>query len=496
MFIFETINLNITTIKIIEVEMSIQTAATKLLFKLPKPILNKIMRSIPQSNKSNSDKEKPWHLKGNWAPVKDEIVIENLEIKGEIPKEISGMYLRNGMNPVSGYSDHWFFGNGMLHGVKINDGKASYMNKYVRTPYFEEDMGMMEGSFDLKASPANTHVIRHAGKILTLEEAHLPWSVDEDLNTIDSYDFNGKLNGPMTAHPRVCPETGELLFFGYQMMQKPYLTYHRVSKEGELVQSEEIDIPKPVMMHDWNITRNYVIFMDLPLVFDLDDAVSGSDPFGFKPECGARLGVMPRNGSNSDIKWIEINPCFVFHPMNAYEENEKIILHVCRQNKAMVGGMDEIYGGEDTTGKIWKWTINLTSGTCSEEQIDDRPCDFARVDDRLVGLKAKNGYAMALNEKAETLTFDQYLYKFDLENNKRFDHNLGDNVFGGEPVFVPKSGSSSEDDGWVMAIVYDANIDKSKLIIVDTENFDKKPVGEIILPQRVPFGAHGSWLSN
>jgi carotenoid cleavage dioxygenase len=236
--------------------------------------------------------------------------------------------------------------------------------------------------------------------------------------------------------------------------------------------------------------------MDLPLVFDLDDAVSGSDPFGFKPECGARLGVMPRNGSNSDIKWIEINPCFVFHPMNAYEENEKIILHVCRQNKAMVGGMDEIYGGEDTTGKIWKWTINLTSGTCSEEQIDDRPCDFARVDDRLVGLKAKNGYAMALNEKAETLTFDQYLYKFDLENNKRFDHNLGDNVFGGEPVFVPKSGSSSEDDGWVMAIVYDANIDKSKLIIVDTENFDKKPVGEIILPQRVPFGAHGSWLSN
>ena len=227
--------------------------------------------------------------------------------------------------------------------------------------------GMMESSFDLKASPANTHVIRHAGKILTLEEAHLPWSVDENLDTIDSYDFNGKLNGPMTAHPRICPETGELLFFGYQMMKKPYLTYHRVSKEGVLVQSEEIDIPRPVMMHDWNITRNYVIFMDLPLVFDIDEAVNGSDPFGFKPECGARLGVMPRNGSNSDIKWIEINPCFVFHPMNAYEEGDSIILHVCRQNKAMVGGMDEIYGGEDTTGKLWKWTINLTSGSCLEE---------------------------------------------------------------------------------------------------------------------------------
>ena len=92
------------------------------------------------------------------------------------------------------------------------------------------------------------------------------------------------------------------------------MTYHRVSKEGELVQSEEIDIPRPVMMHDWNITRNFVIFMDLPLVFDIEDAVNGSDPFGFKPECGARLGVMPRNGSNSDIKWIDINPCFCVSP--------------------------------------------------------------------------------------------------------------------------------------------------------------------------------------
>ena len=137
-------------------------------------------------------------------------------------------------------------------------------------------------------------------------------------------------------------------------MKKPYLTYHRVSKEGELVQSEEIDIPRPVMMHDWNITRNYVIFMDLPLVFDIDEAVNGTAPFGFKPECGARLGVMPKNGSNSDIKLIKINPWFVFHPMNDYEEGGSIILDVCRQNKAMVGGMDENYGREDTTGKLWK----------------------------------------------------------------------------------------------------------------------------------------------
>jgi len=445
---------------------------------------------------SIKEKKLHWHLQGNWAPVEKELTESELQIKGEIPKDLSGLFVRNGFNPVSGHSDHWFFGNGMLHGVYLENGKASYRNRYVRTPYYENDLNVMSSFGDLAASPANTHIVNHAGKLLALEETSLPWELNKDLDTIGVEDFDGKLDTAMTAHPRVCPETGEMFFFGYSMFSEPYLNYYRVSKEGALVQSEAIELPRPVMMHDWNITRNYVIFMDLPLVFDLDQAVSGADPFGFRPECGARLGVMPRGGSNKDIKWIDINPCFVFHPMNAYEEDNKIILHVCRQNKAMVGGMDEIYGGKDTTGKLWKWTIDLDKETCEEEQVDNKACDFARVDDRLVGLKAKNGYAMAIDENAKTLTFGQFLYKFNLEKNERIDHDLGENVFGGEPVFVPKSNDSSEDDGWIMAIVFDKNINKSKLIIVDVENFDKKPVCEVILPQRVPFGAHGSWLSN
>lgn len=478
--------------------MSLQTTAAKLLFKLPAPLLNKVMKFLTPAKKpiENGSAEKPWHLIGNWAPVNEEITIDNLEVVGEIPKDLDGMYIRNGMNPQSGWSDHWFFGNGMVHGINITNGIASYKNRYIKTPYYEEDMDMMASSFDLKASPANTHVIRHAGKILTLEEAHLPWIIDDDLETVGYHDFDGKLDGPMTAHPRICPETNELLFFGYKMMAKPFLTYHRVSSSGELVQSEVIDIPRPVMMHDWNITRNFVIFMDLPLVFDMEQAMGGSDPFGFKPECGARLGVMPRNGSNKDIKWVNINPCFVFHPMNAYEEDNKIIIHVCRQNKAMVGGMDEIYGGDETTGKLWKWTIDLETLTCAEEQIDSRPCDFARIDDRKTGLKAKYGYAMELNNKAETLTFGNHLFKYDLENNLRYDHFLGKNTQAGEPVFAPKNSTSDESEGYVMSIVHDLDKNQSKLVVIDAHNFDDEPIAQIILPQRVPFGAHGSWFPN
>lgn len=435
-----------------------------------------------------------WHLFGNWAPVHEEIESAELSVRGEIPRCLNGQYIRNGMNPRSGYSDHWFFGNGMLHGITLSDGKASYRNRYVKTPYYLQDLNLMSAMGDLTASPANTHVVRHAGKILALEEAHFPWIVDDQLETVGPHDFGGKLKGPMTAHPRICPETGEMLFFAYTMLQPPYLTYHRVSASGELVQSEAIDIPNPVMMHDWNITRNYVIFMDLPLVFDLQAAMSGNPPFGFRPEVGARLGVMPRDGGNADIRWFDIDPCFVFHPMNAHEENGNIVLHVCRQEKAMVGGMDEIYAGDETLGKLTRWTIDLAAGTVSEEKLDDAPVDFPRVDDRTVGLHSRFGYAMGLDSSAETLTFDRTLYKYDLDNGTRDVHDLGDGVHGAEPVFAARDTDAKDDDGFVLSFAHDENTDTSKFLILDAQNFSASPIAEITLPQRVPYGAHGSWL--
>ena len=151
--------------------MSLQSIAAKIMFKLPAPLLGKIMKFTAPKKEIPEviDEKKHWHLQGNWAPVKEEKTYSDLEVVGEIPNDLNGLYLRNGMNPQSGYSDHWFFGNGMIHGINIENGKASYKNRYVKTPYYDEDMGMMESSLDLKASPANTHVIRHAGKILTLE---------------------------------------------------------------------------------------------------------------------------------------------------------------------------------------------------------------------------------------------------------------------------------------------------------------------------------------
>lgn len=445
---------------------------------------------------SRTEKKLHWHLHGNWAPVEKELSEYNLEVKGEIPKDLSGLFVRNGMNPVSGYSDHWFFGNGMLHGVYLEDGKASYKNRYVRTPYYENDLNVMSSFGDLAASPANTHIVNHAGKLLALEETSLPWELNKDLETLGVENYKGKLNTAMTAHPRVCPETGEMLFFAYSMMREPYLYYYRVSKEGELVQSEPIEIPRPVMMHDWNITRNYVVFMDLPIVSDMDLAVTTGSPFGFKPECGARLGVMPRDGNNSDVRWFDIDPCFVFHSFNSFEEGNKIVLYVSRQQEAMVGGFKDIYGGETTVARLWRWVIDLDTGTVSEEQLDDGACDFPRVNDNRIGLHSDFGYCMQIKTDVENLTFGENLFKYKLDTGERIDHHLGNNVAGGEPVFAPKPGSTEEDEGWILSLVHERETRRSKLVIIDAQSFDKEPVAEVIIPQRVPYGAHGSWIQS
>ena len=439
-------------------------------------------------------KELPWHLRGNWAPVHDELSVADLDVRGEIPRELNGLYLRNGMNPRSGWSDHWFFGSGMVHGVELREGKAAYRNRFVRTPYYETDLDLMTALADPTASPANTHVVRHAGRILALEEAHLPWEIDRELNTVGCVDFGGKLQRAFTAHPRVCPVTGELLAFGYSFLEQPYLAYYRIDPQGQLVQFEPIEIPRPVMMHDWNVTRNHVIFMDLPIVFDMNRIASGKEPLGFDADAGARLGVMPRHGTNADVTWYEIDPCYVFHPLNAYEAGDRIILHVCRQPKAMVGGMQDIVEGEDDSARLWRWTIDTAKGTVTEEQLDDAPSDFPRVDDRRMGLEARYGYTMGLVPAQPTLNYDRYLYRYDLQTGKRERHDLGAGVHGGEPVFAPRSAGAAEDDGWVLSIVHDENVNQSSFVIIDARAFEAGPVATVRLPRRVPYGAHGSWL--
>ena len=436
----------------------------------------------------------PWHLRNNWAPVLDERTDTELRVEGTIPDVLQGTYVRTGPNPASGKSDHWFFGDGMVHGVRIAGGKAEwYRNRFVQTPNVTDpDSGdMMTNMADLTRGTANTHVLAHNKKLLCLEEGHWPWTIDTELNTLGYENFGGALTTSMTAHPKICPVTGELIAFSYMSPEPPFLHYIRISADGVLQQLEGIDIPNMVMMHDFNVTQNHVVFMDLPVCFNLGALETGV-PFQFNRDAGARLGVMPRNGTNADVRWFEIDPCYVFHPVNAHESGNSIVLHVSRQPEAF-GSSNDDYA---EVGRLWKWTIDLDAGTVTEEQIDDRPGDFGRVDDRLVGLDARYGYLMAMagEGNAEEPVYGSALWKYDLTTGACSEHQLGDGVRGAEPVFAPASPDAGEDEGWVISLTHDTNSDESRLIIVDAQNFSAPPVATIHLPRRVPYGAHGSWV--
>ena len=440
-----------------------------------------------------TESKPPWHLRGNWAPVQDESTETELRVEGAIPPQLEGVYIRTGPNPKSGTSPHWFMGDGMVHGVRLFQGNAAwYRNRFVQTPNITDEASSQTIDVgDLSRGSANTHVVAHAGKILCLEEGHWPWEIDSNLNTVGYENFSGNLKTSMTAHPKICPETGELLSFSYFSFEQPFLTYHRINSDGQLIQSEGIEIPNMVMMHDFNVTRNYVIFMDLPLVLNLSLLETGV-PFGFDPSAGARLGVMPRNGSNADIRWFEIDPCYVFHPVNAYDGDGKIVIHVSRQPEAFGSSSDDYA----EVGRLWRWTIDLSLGTVTEEQIDDRPGDFGRVADKVVGLDAQYGYLMAMagEGNSEEPVYGSSLWKYDLHTGACWEHHLGDAVRGGEPVFASDPNSDGEDEGWVITIVHNEEKNSSKLIIIDAQDFGADPVAVVHLPRRVPYGAHGSWI--
>ncbi len=437
--------------------------------------------------------EKPSHLRGNGRPITEERTLTDLKVTGAIPPELDGRYVRNGPNPLSGTSAHPFFGDGMLHGVHLRDGKAQwYHNRYVQTPFISNpSVDILDASvmLDMRASKANTHVVGHVGRILALEEGHFPYEVDADLNTVGPVDFDGVLTGSFTAHPKICPVTGEMLAFGYSAFE-PYLRYLRVSAEGKLVQTENITVGGPTMMHDFNITKNFVIFMDLPAVFDMSLAMSGDMPIRWDDDYPARLGVMPRTGTDAQVTWYDINPCYVFHPMNSYEDGDTIVLDVAR--------FDHIWresAMDFAPPQLWRWTIDTATGRVREEQIDDRPAEFPRVADSLIGLRHRYGYmmAMATGDQGDPASQSGAILKYDRETGSRSEIELGRGHTCGEPVFAPAADAKAEDDGYLMTYVYDAETDASRFVIMDAATMDDTPVASIELP-RIPNGFHGSWI--
>lgn len=449
------------------------------------------------STSAEAPADLPFHLKGNYAPVETETTAFDLSVSGTLPPQISGRYLRNGPNPHTGTSPHWFIGDGMIHGVRLDEGRAEwYRNRYVQTRSLNEHGAQMigdDGVVDYTVGVNNTHVVQHAGQILALVESSFPCALSPELETLGVYDFDGRLDTGMTAHPKICPLTGEMHFFGYGFFE-PYLTYHRVDAAGVLVQSEVIDVAGPTMIHDFSITEEHVVFMDLPVVFDLDRAMQGTMPYQWSDDYAARVGVMPRGVDGAAVQWFDIDPCYVFHPLNSFGVTTdtgavEVVVDTARYPDLWRKSSANFH----SDAALHRWRLNLDTGVAAEEALDDRVIEFPRVDERRVGLQNRYGYAVS-NQVAEESS--SAIVRYDLETGNCEAHEFGDARIAGEPVMVPSSDDASEGDGWLLSYVFDKATNRTDLVVLDANDVAAEPVATVHLPVRVPFGFHGSWMAD
>ncbi|KAG2298656.1 hypothetical protein Bca4012_010123 [Brassica carinata] len=491
------------------------------------------------------DASLPLHcLSGNFAPLREETPpVKDLPVHGFLPECLNGIFLRVGPNPkfdpLAGY--HWFDGDGMIHGVRIKDGKATYVSRFVKTSRLKQEeffgdaklmkIGDLKGFFGLLMTimqqlrinlkvlddsygngTANTSLIYHNGKLLALHEADKPYVIkvleDGDLQTLGINDYDKRLTHSFTAHPKVDPVTGEMFTFGYSHIP-PYLTYRVISKDGIMHDPVPITISQPMMMHDFAITENYTIFMDLPMHFKPEEMVKEKKTvYSFDPTKKARFGVLPRYAQDDlRIRWFELPNCFIFHNANAWEEDDEVVLITCRlenPNLDMVSGnVEEIL--ESYSGDLYEMRFNMKTGSASQKKLSASSNYFPRINECYSG--KKNRYVYGYGTFLDGISKVTGIIKFDLHaeaeagksmlqvrGNIKGIYKLGQGIYGSDAIYVPRE-SAEEDNGYLIFFVHDENTGKSCVHVIDARRMSVEPVAIVELPHRVPYGFHALFVT-
>ncbi len=440
-------------------------------------------------------------LSGLHQPMETELTLVDLPVTGVIPQSLDGRYLRIGPNPVTppdAASYHWFIGDGMVHGLRLQDGRALwYRNRWIRSEAVAKALGEApapgphRGGFDT----VNTNVVDVAGRTFALVEAgSYPVELSEDLGEQAYNPFDGGLSGSFTAHPHRDPLTGEMHAICYEGRNPGVIRHVAIDAQGRVTRETPIPVEHGPSIHDCALTARYVVVLDLPVTFSVKAVVSGHGfPYRWNPEHRARVGLMPRDGGADAILWCDVDPAYVFHVANAYDMADgRVALDVCSYDTMFE---DNPQGPNARSRGLERWTVDPATRRVSVLTLDPDPQEFPRCDERRFGQPYRYAYSVALPEGVgEQFRASKALYRHDLETGTRQTHDFGPDRHPGEFVFVPAAPDSAEDEGWLVGMVIDAAAETTELAILDAQDFAGEPVARVHLPHRVPPGFHGNWI--
>lgn len=471
-------------------------------------------------------------FKGYAAPVRIEGDVHDLEVIGQIPPELNGAYYRNSADhcyPPLYERDIFLNGDGMVHMVRFENGHADLKTRYVRTQKFELErsarralFGRYRNSFtDLPEvagkdnNTANTSVLWHHGKLYALKESGRPYELNpHTLETLGERDFDGQLSSKtFTAHPKLDPETGEMIAFGYntQGVADPRIEIYTVSADGRFTRTEAFDAPYCSMVHDFLVSRNYIAFVICPMVCDWTRVQRGESYWHWDNTKQTHVAVIPRKEGVQGLRWFTApTAAMQTHTFNAWEEQVSgaTLLHLDHfvNGSGWLSQFPDLHNPQAQEQPPFgeRWTVNLGSdqATVAIRRLIHHIGEMPVIDPRFAMKRATQfffgtsntalGPMLQPGPKGPPFTC---LGHYDETRDVLDFYYAGPDASPEEPCFVPRGPDAPEGDGWLMSMVGRRAENRTDLVILDAKHLSAGPVATIKFPCRVHEGFHGIWVS-
>ncbi len=467
------------------------------------------------------------------APGRFECDINDLEVvQGAIPADLEGTFFRVAPDPQfppkSG-DDIPLNGDGMAFAFRFANGRASLKSRWIRTQKFVAERAAGRALYGMYRNPftdddsvrgksrgtANTNIVWHGGRLLALKEDSLPVQLDpRTLETLGDWDFNGHYRYPtFTAHPKIDPTTGEMVFFGYEARGEasPDIVYGVADRFGHMTRQEAFTAPYASMVHDFGVTREHVVFAISPLVSDLDQMKRGGPHFAWDGTLPVHVGIFPRAAGPGAIRWFKTPTCFSSHVMNAYTEGSTVHFDTPAGDMVVFPFFPlrhgQAFDPRRATPKMQRWSFDLASPHDGFERhdLDAVVAEFPRIDDRFAMGRHRHGWTVSRAEGRGTETNASLTGKtfnalahFDLDQAQGQGRTTlfyaGDDSSTQEPVYAPRPGGTEEGDGYVLVLVNRLGEMRNDLLILNARDFNAAPLAVIKLPVRLRNGLHGNWV--